>query len=127
MSQTDAKNADLSLAERYENRITYKSYEAGVSALTELTPVQELALVREKRLAMLDALTPKKMFDATVPSLVRGVSDLFQVEQLMQERPTTIILHHERAGMLELAKALLAEKERRQQITVIEVPTHGTP
>lgn len=85
-----------------------------------LTPAEELALVREKRLGLLSALTKKKVHTGTVAMLVRGAVDLFTMERLMQERPTSITQHQDRIGMLELAKALLAEKQRRTTVTVLE-------
>lgn len=93
--------------------------------LVKMTPYEEIQFVRMKRLKLINAINQKKIDDASIKDATIGVKNLFTVEQLLQDRPTSIVAHSTREDLVALAKAIREERERRSKI--VDVTPVGVP
>ena len=96
-----------------------------VEELQKLSPGQEAAFVRGKRLELIAALTKKKLQGASIKEATQGAKELFTIERLLQEKPTQIIDHGTREDLLAMARAVKEERARRT--TILDVTPTAVP
>ena len=93
--------------------VSPRELEKTIEELRRLTPQQEAEFVREKRLRLLAALSHRKVDESTIKEITKGAMELFQIERLLQEKPTSIVDSGRREELMKLARELKEERARR--------------
>ena len=95
-----------------------------IAALVAMSHAEEVELFKLKRRQMLQALTPYKIKQASIKDLTIGIKNLHPVEQLIQNKPTSIVGVQDREELLQMAKMIREERERRSK-TIDVTPTEA--